>query len=78
MCGIFGYLGARDAAPLVLAGLKQLEYRGYDSAGLAVVQHGRIEVRKEAGKLAQLFDLVARTPLSGTPGIGHTRWATHG
>jgi glucosamine--fructose-6-phosphate aminotransferase (isomerizing) len=78
MCGIFGYVGARDAAPLVLAGLKRLEYRGYDSAGLAVVQRGRVETRKEAGKLGGLIDLVARAPLAGTPGIGHTRWATHG
>jgi glucosamine--fructose-6-phosphate aminotransferase (isomerizing) len=78
MCGIFGYVGARDAAPLVLAGLKQLEYRGYDSAGLAVVQDRRIEVRKEAGKLGRLTDLVAKMPLGGSPGIGHTRWATHG
>jgi glucosamine--fructose-6-phosphate aminotransferase (isomerizing) len=63
---------------VLLAGLNQLEYRGYDSAGLAVVQDDRIEVRKEAGKLAGLVELVVRAPLKGAPGIGHTRWATHG
>lgn len=78
MCGIVAYVGARNAVPLLLAGLKKLEYRGYDSAGLAVVQDGRLAVRKEAGKLSQLLALVERKPLHGAPGIGHTRWATHG
>ncbi len=78
MCGIVGYIGPRNATPIILAGLKRLEYRGYDSAGIAVLADGRIEVRKDAGKLSQLTDLLEVTPLAGTPGIGHTRWATHG
>jgi glucosamine--fructose-6-phosphate aminotransferase (isomerizing) len=78
MCGIVGYIGPRDATPIILNGLKRLEYRGYDSAGLAVLQNGKIEVRREAGKLSQLNGLVNKFPLSGSPGIGHTRWATHG
>ena len=78
MCGIVGYIGPREAAPILLNGLKHLEYRGYDSAGLAVLTEGHIEVRREAGKLNKLFELVQASPLSGSPGIGHTRWATHG
>jgi glutamine---fructose-6-phosphate transaminase (isomerizing) len=78
MCGIVGYIGPRDATPIILNGLKRLEYRGYDSAGLAVVNGDRLEVRKDAGKLSQLVDMVARSPINGAPGIGHTRWATHG
>jgi glucosamine--fructose-6-phosphate aminotransferase (isomerizing) len=78
MCGIVGYIGPRDATPIILNGLKRLEYRGYDSAGLAVYQKGEIVVRREAGKLARLEELVAQEPVSGAPGIGHTRWATHG
>jgi glucosamine--fructose-6-phosphate aminotransferase (isomerizing) len=78
MCGIVGYIGARDATPIILNGLKRLEYRGYDSAGLAVLQKGEIEVRRDAGKLSRLTELVQETPLSGSPGVGHTRWATHG
>jgi glucosamine--fructose-6-phosphate aminotransferase (isomerizing) len=78
MCGIVGYIGPRDATPILLNGLKRLEYRGYDSAGLAVLMDGRIEVRREAGKLTRLVELVGQSPLSGSPGIGHTRWATHG
>jgi glucosamine--fructose-6-phosphate aminotransferase (isomerizing) len=78
MCGIVGYIGPRDATPIILDGLKRLEYRGYDSAGLAVVNGDRLEVRKDAGKLSQLVDMVARSPIAGSPGIGHTRWATHG
>jgi glucosamine--fructose-6-phosphate aminotransferase (isomerizing) len=78
MCGIVGYIGPRDATPIILNGLKRLEYRGYDSAGLAVLQNGKIEVRRDAGKLAKLAELVAQSPISGAPGIGHTRWATHG
>ncbi len=78
MCGIVGYIGPRDATPILLNGLKRLEYRGYDSAGIAVIQDGRIEVRRDAGKISRLFDLVHAQPLSGSPGIGHTRWATHG
>jgi len=78
MCGIVGYIGPRDATPIILNGLKRLEYRGYDSAGLAIINGHRIEVRRDAGKLSQLVDLVSKSPVSGAPGIGHTRWATHG
>jgi glucosamine--fructose-6-phosphate aminotransferase (isomerizing) len=78
MCGIVGYIGPRNATPILLNGLKRLEYRGYDSAGIAVIQDGRIEVRRDAGKISRLFDLVEAQPLAGSPGIGHTRWATHG
>jgi len=78
MCGIVGYIGPRDATLIVLNGLKKLEYRGYDSAGLAVIQDGRIEIRRDAGKLSRLTELVNGSPLHGTPGVGHTRWATHG
>ncbi len=78
MCGIVGYIGSRDATPIILNGLKRLEYRGYDSAGLAILNGGRLEVRKDAGKLSQLVDLVYKSPINGAPGIGHTRWATHG
>ncbi|MBI5824632.1 MAG: glutamine--fructose-6-phosphate transaminase (isomerizing) [Chloroflexi bacterium] len=78
MCGIVGYVGPRDATPIILNGLKRLEYRGYDSAGVAVINGNQIEVRRDAGKLSQLVDLVGKSPLNGAPGIGHTRWATHG
>ena len=78
MCGIVGYIGARDATPIILNGLKRLEYRGYDSAGVAVISGDQLEVRKDAGKLSQLIDLVEKSPIAGAPGIGHTRWATHG
>ena len=78
MCGIVGYIGPRDATPIVLNGLKRLEYRGYDSAGLAVIQNGKIEIRRDAGKLSHLTELVNDSPIHGTPGMGHTRWATHG
>jgi glutamine---fructose-6-phosphate transaminase (isomerizing) len=78
MCGIVGYIGPQDATPIILNGLKRLEYRGYDSAGVAILQEGNIEVRRDAGKLQQLLNLVKREPISGKLGIGHTRWATHG
>jgi glucosamine--fructose-6-phosphate aminotransferase (isomerizing) len=79
MCGIVGYVGPRDAVPIILNGLKRLEYRGYDSAGLAIVQaDGTIGTRREAGKLARLDERMRTEPLSGQIGIGHTRWATHG
>ncbi len=78
MCGIVGYIGPRDATPVILNGLKRLEYRGYDSAGLAVLHDGQIDIRRDAGKLTQLVEMVSRSPISGAPGIGHTRWATHG
>ena len=78
MCGIVGYIGPKDATPIILNGLKRLEYRGYDSAGLALIKDGRIEVRREVGKLDRLVSLVQSDPISGQVGIGHTRWATHG
>ena len=78
MCGIMGYIGDRPAVPVLLDGLRRLEYRGYDSAGVAVVNNGGIEVLKSAGKLSQLVKIVERKPPAGVIGIGHTRWATHG
>jgi len=78
MCGIVGYIGPRDATPIMINGLKRLEYRGYDSAGLAVLANGHIQVRREAGKLSRLVELLEQSPVTGSPGIGHTRWATHG
>ena len=78
MCGIVGYIGERDATPIILNGLKRLEYRGYDSAGLAVLDNGHIKIRRDAGKLTHLEALVKDTPIHGKIGIGHTRWATHG
>ncbi|MEK7276860.1 MAG: glutamine--fructose-6-phosphate aminotransferase, partial [Chloroflexota bacterium] len=78
MCGIVGYVGPRQAAPIILDGLKRLEYRGYDSAGLAVMSGGQINIRRDAGKLHNLITLYENDPVSGTIGIGHTRWATHG
>src|SRR5512140_2311729 len=78
MCGIVGYVGAREAAPILLEGLARLEYRGYDSAGVAIRNGGGIGVRKLAGRIAGLREAVAREPLHGSCGIGHTRWATHG
>jgi glutamine---fructose-6-phosphate transaminase (isomerizing) len=79
MCGIVGYIGPRAAAPLVMEGLHQLEYRGYDSAGLAVLDdQGNLLVRREEGKLANLEALLAASPIHGHVAIGHTRWATHG
>jgi glucosamine--fructose-6-phosphate aminotransferase (isomerizing) len=78
MCGIVGYVGPKQATPLLLEGLKRLEYRGYDSAGVAVIVDGRLVVQKSAGKIAMLESQIGRTPLKGTTGIAHTRWATHG
>ncbi len=78
MCGIIGILGKADAAPLLLDGLQRLAYRGYDSAGVATLVNGHIDRRRAEGKLNNLADLLARQPLAGTVGIGHTRWATHG
>ncbi len=78
MCGIVGYIGEKNATPIILNGLKKLEYRGYDSAGIAVLTDGLIEVRRNAGKLSNLQENVKELPISGTMGIGHTRWATHG
>jgi len=78
MCGIVGYVGPRDASPILVAGLRKLEYRGYDSAGLAAVSDRRVDVRRAVGKLDNLEALLRSQPLAGRPGIGHTRWATHG
>jgi len=78
MCGIVGYVGPRAATPIIVEGLRRLEYRGYDSAGLAVIQDGRIAVRRDVGKLGVLEELLAQQPVHGHIGIGHTRWATHG
>ena len=78
MCGIIGILGRRPVAPLLLDGLKRLEYRGYDSAGVATLVNGHIQRRRAEGKLHNLAERVDREPLAGTIGIGHTRWATHG
>src|SRR5881628_1592491 len=86
MCGIVGYVGEQQALDVVLGGLRRLEYRGYDSAGVAVLDVGgaddgrsdRLRVERKAGKLSNLEKEIADTPLPGTLGIGHTRWATHG
>jgi glucosamine--fructose-6-phosphate aminotransferase (isomerizing) len=78
MCGIVGYIGPQDAMPIILNGLRRLEYRGYDSAGLAVLEDGHIEVRRDVGKLSRLASLIDASPVHGQAGIGHTRWATHG
>ena len=79
MCGIVGYVGDKQAQDVVIEGLRRLEYRGYDSAGIALVDDGSIEWRKRAGKLANLEKALADEPLPpSTTGIGHTRWATHG
>lgn len=78
MCGIVGIIGKADAAPLLLEALRRLEYRGYDSAGIATLVNGHIDRRRAEGKLSNLASVLERTPLSGTTGIGHTRWATHG
>ena len=79
MCGIIGYVGNREACPILLNGLRRLEYRGYDSAGLAVLHsNGKVELRRAVGKLDNLSKLLDGSPLTGTIGLGHTRWATHG
>ncbi|MBI2357538.1 MAG: glutamine--fructose-6-phosphate transaminase (isomerizing) [Deltaproteobacteria bacterium] len=78
MCGIVGYIGRREAAPLLLESLRKLEYRGYDSAGIAVLNSGKVAIRRCEGKLGNLEEILARSSLPGTIGIGHTRWATHG
>ena len=78
MCGIVGYAGTRQAVPILLEGLKRLEYRGYDSAGVAVVSEGAIGVSRSVGKLSNLDALLSRQPRAGSIGVGHTRWATHG
>jgi len=78
MCGIVGYVGARDASGVLMEGLKRLEYRGYDSAGLAVINNGALDIRRCKGKLSSLESELLNSPVAGSAGIGHTRWATHG
>ena len=78
MCGIVGYIGDKDATPIILEGLKKLEYRGYDSAGIAILNGDSIHVRRDSGKIIHLVELLLKDPIHGSPGIGHTRWATHG
>ena len=78
MCGIVGYIGNTDAVPILLDGLKRLEYRGYDSAGIATLNGGGLEVRKTVGRIADLSQVVTANPPHGNLGISHTRWATHG
>ena len=78
MCGIVGYVGDAQCAPILLDGLKRLEYRGYDSAGTAIFEGDRIDVRRAVGKLRNLEKALQDKPPEGTVGIGHTRWATHG
>ncbi len=78
MCGIVGYVGPRDAVPIIVEGLRRLEYRGYDSAGIAVVRAGHLTRRRAAGKLGNLEESLKQEPLTGEYGVGHTRWATHG
>src|SRR3989442_11164571 len=78
MCGIVGYIGRKTAAPLLIEGLRRLEYRGYDSSGLCTLDNGPLQVRKCVGRVARLAQLLAEKPVTGSLGISHTRWATHG
>src|SRR5437868_12339017 len=79
MCGIVGYVGKKDVVPVVIEGLRKLEYRGYDSAGIAVAGNGEgLQIRRAEGKLRNLEEVIRAKPMDGTYGIGHTRWATHG
>ena len=79
MCGIIGYVGEEDATPILLQGLQKLEYRGYDSAGIAVRNHNKdTEIIKAEGKLINLIKKVNNNPIRGNIGLGHTRWSTHG
>jgi glucosamine--fructose-6-phosphate aminotransferase (isomerizing) len=78
MCGIIGYIGPKDVVPVLIDGLRRLEYRGYDSAGVAVVHDGAMDLRRSAGKLSRLEDVIKLNPIKGDYGVGHTRWATHG
>jgi glucosamine--fructose-6-phosphate aminotransferase (isomerizing) len=78
MCGIIGYIGPKDVVPVLIDGLRRLEYRGYDSAGVAVVRGGLIDLRRSAGKLSNLEQVIGSDPITGDYGVGHTRWATHG
>jgi glutamine---fructose-6-phosphate transaminase (isomerizing) len=78
MCGIIGYIGSKEVVPVLIEGLRRLEYRGYDSAGVAVVRAGNIDMRRSAGKLSNLEEAIKSDPMTGEYGVGHTRWATHG
>ena len=78
MCGIIGYIGEKPVLPVLIEGLRRLEYRGYDSAGVAVVHDGAVELRRSAGRLARLVEAISDHPVNGDYGLGHTRWATHG
>src|SRR5437763_1389602 len=78
MCGIIGYIGPKEVVPVLIDGLRRLEYRGYDAAGVAVVRGGHVELRRSAGKLSKLEDVITGHPIEGDYGVGHTRWATHG
>src|SRR5687768_570148 len=78
MCGIIGYIGSKEVVPVLIEGLRRLEYRGYDSAGVAVVHEGAIALRRSKGKLSELEDVITLQPITGDYGVGHTRWATHG
>ncbi|HEX7486785.1 MAG TPA: glutamine--fructose-6-phosphate transaminase (isomerizing) [Vicinamibacterales bacterium] len=78
MCGIIGYIGPKPVVPVLIEGLRRLEYRGYDSAGIAVVRQGTIHLRRSAGKLSRLEEVIRADPIDGEFGVGHTRWATHG
>src|SRR6202007_1610206 len=79
MCGIIGYIGSKKVVPVIIEGLRKLEYRGYDSAGIAVVgSDGKVQIRRAPGKLHNLEEAIRHSPVDGSYGIGHTRWATHG
>ena len=78
MCGIVGYIGPQDASPIIIEGLRRLEYRGYDSAGIATLDGGAPQLRRAEGKLINLEKVLRESPATGHRGIGHTRWATHG
>src|SRR5262245_3306494 len=78
MCGIIGYIGPKNVVPVLIDGLRKLEYRGYDSAGVAVVRGGTVSLRRSAGKLSNLEQVIGADPITGDYGVGHTRWATHG
>ena len=78
MCGIVAYIGKKQAFPIVLKGLKRLEYRGYDSAGVALLNDGNLNIYKRSGKVSNLEDFALQNNIEGHAGIGHTRWATHG
>src|SRR2546422_2609472 len=77
MCGIIGYIGPKEVVPVLIDGLRRLEYRGYDSAGVAVVRDGHVDLRRSAGKLSNLEDVIGSDPISGDYGGGPTRWGTH-